>query len=210
MKLLLGISRIIDSINERIGKLVYWCVLIAVIVSAVNATVRYTLHTSSNLWLELQWYLFAAVFLLCSGYTFLRNEHIRIDIIFGRYSKRMQTWVDILGTLFFLLPMALIIMYLSWPVFLKSLVHPAAYDASDGFTLLFKGLANPADWERSTDSGGLVRWPVKALIPLGFFLLSLQGISEIIKRLAFLMGLIPDPSGKRAHGAEPDATGGAA
>lgn len=202
MKWLLAISRFIDGLNERVGKLVYWCVLIAVIVSSVNAIIRYTFHSSSNMWLELQWYLFAAVFLLCSGYTFLRNEHIRIDIVFARYSKRLQMWVDIVGTLFFLLPMALIIMWLSWPVLLKSLVHPAAYDASDGFTLLFKGLANPADWERSTDAGGLVRWPVKALIPVGFFLLSLQGISEIVKRIAFLMGLIPDPTEKRAYGSD--------
>ena len=113
MRALLALSRAIDRLNERIGQVVYWAVLIAALVSAVNAMVRYGLDTSSNAWLELQWYLFSAVFLLCAGYTLLRNEHIRIDIIFGQFSRRTQTWIDVFGTVFFLLPMAIIIMWLS-------------------------------------------------------------------------------------------------
>lgn len=176
MNALLRFSRFIDAVNERVGRLVYWAVLIAVIVSAGNATVRYSLHTSSNAWLEVQWYLFSAVFLLCSGYTLLRNEHIRIDIIFGHLSRRTQAWIDVVGTVLFLLPMAIMIMWLSWPVFWNSYIGS----------------------ETSMNAGGLIRWPVKVLIPLGFFLLVLQGFSELIKRIAFLMGLTSD-SGERTH-----------
>ena len=151
-------------------------VLIAVLVSAANAIVRYGFDTSSNAWLELQWYLFSAVFLLCAGYTLLRNEHIRIDIIFGSFSRRTQVWIDVFGTVFFLLPMAIMILVLSWPMFVGSYrIH-----------------------EYSSDAGGLLRWPVKLLIPVGFLLLALQGVSEIVKRIAFLLGYIPDPS-ERHH-----------
>ena len=179
MRGLLALSRGIDALNERIGHIVYWAVLVAVLVSSANAVVRYGLDTSSNAWLELQWYLFSAVFLLCSGYTLLRNEHIRIDIIFGQFSRRTQTWIDIFGTVFFLLPMAIMIMWLSWPVFWNSYVGD----------------------EMSMNAGGLIRWPVKLLLPVGFFLLVLQGFSELIKRVAFLMGLIADPGEKpQGHG----------
>ena len=182
MRILLAFSRAVDWLNGLVGRLVYWLVLAAVVVSAGNATVRYTLDTSSNRWLELQWYFFSAIFLLCAGYTLLRNEHIRIDIISGRLSERAQTWIDIIGGVLFLMPMALIIMWLSWPVFTDSYIHH----------------------EMSQNAGGLVRWPVKILIPIGFALLALQGLSEIIKRIAFLMGLIPNPNPKRAgHGAAP-------
>ena len=176
MKFLLRISRAIDALNVRVGHLVYWLILVAVLVSAGNAIVRYVLDTSSNAWLELQWYLFSAVFLLCSGYTLLRNEHIRIDILAGRFSRRTQVWIDVIGAVFFLLPMAIIIMRLSWPVFLDSYVRN----------------------EMSSDAGGLIRWPAKLLIPIGFLLLTLQGVSELVKRVAFLMGLIPDP-GEPVH-----------
>jgi len=181
--ILLAFSRAIDWLNEHVGRLVYWLVLAAVVVSSANAVIRYSLDISSNAWLELQWYFFAAIFLLCSGYTLLRNEHIRIDIISGRLSERAQTWIDIFGGVVFLLPMSLIIMRLSWPIFMDSFVHH----------------------EISGNAGGLVRWPVKLLIPVGFLLLSLQGISEIIKRVAFLMDLIPNPNPKRGggHGAPP-------
>jgi TRAP-type mannitol/chloroaromatic compound transport system permease small subunit len=174
LKVLLSLSRLIDALNERVGRLVYWLILAAVLVSAGNATVRYALNLSSNAWLEIQWYLFSAVFLLCAGYTLLHNEHIRIDVIAARLSKRAQTWIDIFGCVFFLLPMALVIMWLAWPVFM------------DAFTR----------HEISGDAGGLVRWPVKLLMPVGFFLLALQGVSELIKRVAFLLGLIPDPAEK--------------
>jgi len=150
-------------------------------VSSGNAIVRYSFDTSSNAWLELQWYMFSAVFILCSGYTLLRNEHIRIDILIGRYPKKVQTWIDIVGGLLCLLPMTLIIMVLSWPIFVDSF----------------------AQHEMSPNAGGLIQWPFKLLVPVGFLLLAAQGVSEIIKRVAFLNGLAPDPAEKsHAHGAE--------
>ncbi len=172
MKLLLDISRTVDWLNERIGRLVSWLVLATVLVSTTNATFRYAFNQSSNAWLEIQWYLFSAIFLLASGYTLKHNQHIRIDIIAGRLSRKAQTWIDILGTLLFLFPMAIIIMWLSWPVFVNSYQHN----------------------EISTNAGGLTVWPARLLVPVGFFLLILQGGSELIKRIAFLRGLIADPA----------------
>src|SRR5204863_2312434 len=184
MKPLLALSRAIDVVNERIGRLVYWCVLIMVLVSAANAISRYALSISSNAWLELQWYLFSAVFILCSGYTLMRNEHIRIDIVNSRFPKRVRIWIDIIGGLFFLLPMTLIIMALSWPIFVDSFGRN----------------------EVSLNAGGLLQWPFKLIVPVGFLLLALQGISEIIKRVGFLMGLAPDPTLRmRGHGEEAHA-----
>jgi TRAP-type mannitol/chloroaromatic compound transport system permease small subunit len=174
MKRLLVVSRAIDAINERVGRTVLWLVLCMALVSAGNAVSRYALNLSSNAWLELQWYLFAAVFLLCAGYTLLHNEHIRIDVVSSRLSRRTQVWIDIFGTVFFLLPMSIFIAWLSWPVFVNAWV-------SD---------------EISSNAGGLIRWPARLLVPTGFFLLSLQGLSELIKRAAFLFGLIPDPADK--------------
>ena len=171
MSLLLRLSRAIDALNERVGKLVYWLVLVAVLVSAGNALMRYTFDVSSNAWLELQWYLFSAVFLLAAGYTLLHNEHVRIDVIISRFSPQTRAWVDLLGSLFFLLPMAVVILVLSWPMFVESFVRH----------------------EYSSDAGGLLRWPAKLLVPAGFLLLVLQALSEIIKRVAFLLGRIPDP-----------------
>ena len=177
MKLLLAISHAIDRMNLAVGRAAMWLVLLAVIVSAGNAMIRYVLDRSSNGWLELQWYLFAAVFLLCSGYTLLRNEHIRIDILSSRLSPRGKAWLDILGGLFFLLPMALLILVLSWPGFMNSW-HSG---------------------EMSSDAGGLIRWPARILIPIGFMLLTLQGVSEIMKRVAFLAGAGPDPGFRNTH-----------
>jgi len=177
LQVLLRLSRAIDWLNDLIGRNVYWLILVAVLVSTLNALVRYTFDVSSNAWLETQWYLFSAVFLLCAGYTLGRNEHVRIDIIAGRLSRRTQSWIDLLGGLFFLLPMSLIIMWLSWPLFIESYTRH----------------------EISGDAGGLLRWPARLLVPVGFFLLSLQGISEVIKRIAFLRGLIPEP-GPLGHG----------
>ncbi|MBI4195666.1 MAG: TRAP transporter small permease subunit [Betaproteobacteria bacterium] len=174
MRALLGISRLIDGLNERVGRVVAWLVLISVLVSAGNATVRYALNLSSNAWLEIQWYLFSAIFLLGAGYTLGRNEHVRVDVLAGRLSRRGQAWIDILGGTLFLLPIAILILYLSWPMFMQSY----------------------ASGEISSDAGGLIRWPVKLPIPAGFALLVLQGLSEIIKRVAFLRGIIPDPAGK--------------
>ena len=171
MSFLLRLSRAIDRLNEAVGHLVYWLVLAAVVVSAGNAMIRYTLDLSSNAWLELQWYLYSAVFLLAAGYTLLHNEHVRIDVIYSHLPPRVRAWIDLLGGVFFLLPMALIILVLSWPIVVESIGRN----------------------EYSSDAGGLLRWPVKLLIPVGFLLLTLQGFSEIIKRIGFLLGHIPDP-----------------
>lgn len=179
MKLCLGLSRAIDALNEHIGKLMYWLVLVMVLVSAGNAVSRYALSIASNAWLELQWYLFAAVFLLCSGYTLLHNEHIRIDIINSRLSRRTQLWIDVFGILFFLLPISTYMTWSSWPIFMN------AWNSG----------------EISASAGGLIRWPARFLVPAGFFLLTLQGVSELVKRIAILMGLIPDTVEKHAAGA---------
>lgn len=172
MRPLLVVCHGIDWLNLKVGKAVSWLILVAVLVSAVNATVRYLFDTSSNAWLELQWYLFSAVFLLCAGYTHLKNEHIRVDIINNMFPRKVRVWIDILGGLFFLLPMAFIIFELSFPMVLDSIARN----------------------EHSSNAGGLLRWPVKILLPIGFLLLMLQGISEVIKRIAFLLGQGPDPA----------------
>ena len=171
MKALLMISRLIDAVNERVGKWVIWLVLAAVVISAGNAIIRKTLNISSNAFLELQWYLFSGIFLLCAGYTLMRNEHVRIDVATAWMSPKARTWIDIFGTLFFLLPMAFIFIYLSWPVFVRTFTHG----------------------EISTNAGGLAIWPARLLVPIGFTLLAAQGISELIKRIAFLAGRGPDP-----------------
>jgi TRAP-type mannitol/chloroaromatic compound transport system permease small subunit len=171
---MLKICRLIDTANERIGRTAYWLVLVAVIISSGNAVVRYLLNASSNAWLEIQWYLFSCIVFLCSGYVLLRNEHVRLDIFSSRMSGRVRGWIDILAGVFFLLPLCLVVGILSWPMFIESYVRH----------------------EVSGDAGGLLRWPVKLLVPVGFFLLAAQGVSEIVKRIAFLAGLIPDPAGR--------------
>lgn len=172
MKGLLAFSRLVDALNERIGRLVYWLVLATVLISAGNAISRKVLNLSSNAWLELQWYLFSALFLLCAGYTLLRNEHVRIDVVAGRFSARTQAWIDIFGTVFFLLPMAAAFIWLSWPIFVRTYLQG----------------------EISTNAGGLLIWPARLLVPIGFTLLTLQGLSELAKRIAFLAGHGPDPT----------------
>jgi TRAP-type mannitol/chloroaromatic compound transport system permease small subunit len=168
---LLRLSALIDALNERVGRTVYWLVLAAVLISAGNAIVRKVFNMSSNAFLELQWYLFSAVFLFSAGFTLLRNEHVRIDVVAGRLSPRAQAWIDIFGTVFFLLPMALLFVWLSWPIFIRTYTHG----------------------EISTNAGGLLIWPARLMVPIGFGLLSLQGISELIKRVAFVAGAGPDP-----------------
>ena len=169
MHALLRISARIDGLNAWIGRSVAWLGLVAVLVCTGNATARYALNVGSNAWLELQWYLNSAVFLLVAAYALKRNEHVRIDVLSGKLSPRAQAWIDIFGGLFFLLPTVAIIAWYSWP----SLVNSWQIQ------------------EYSSDPGGLVRWPVRLLIPVAFTLLGLQGISEVIKRVAFLRGLIP-------------------
>ena len=166
----LKLSNLIDSLNNFVGRWAAWLTLIAVLVSSGNATVRYLFDNSSNAWLELQWYLFSAVVLLCGGYALLHHSHVRIDVVYSRFTRRTQLFIDVFGTLFFLLPMAILIMYLSWPVFVNAFVHH----------------------EMSSNAGGLIIWPARLLVPVGFFLLTLQGFSELIKRIAILQGKIPD------------------
>lgn len=174
MRPLLKLSGVIDRLNERVGKAMFWLVLIMTLIAATNAMVRFGFNYSSNAFLEVQWYLFAAVFLLCAPYTLQKNEHVRIDVLSGRLSPRGLAVVDIIGTLFFLLPMVCTVLWLSLPLVIESIRIN----------------------EMSPNAGGLLRWPVKILLPIGFGLLALQGISELIKRFAFLAGLIDDPNRK--------------
>jgi TRAP-type mannitol/chloroaromatic compound transport system permease small subunit len=175
VKALLRLSRLIDALNERVGRVVLWLVLASVLISAGNAIVRKVFGTSSNAWLEIQWYLYAAVFLMAAGYTLKYNEHVRIDVITGRFSPRTRNWIDVFGLTVFLMPWALLMVWLGWPFFAQAYVSG----------------------EVSSNFGGLIRWPVYIFIPLGFGLLGLQGISELIKRVAFLRGQAPDPLSKQ-------------
>ena len=177
MNALLKLSGAIDRINEFVGKWVAWLTLAAVLVSATNAVTRKAFNMSSNAFLEIQWYFFAAVFLLCAGYTLLRNEHVKIDVFSHMLSKRKQIWIDIIGLVFFLFPFVVAVVVLSWPLFLDA----------------FK------TGELSQNAGGLIRWPVYLLVPVGFTLLGLQGVSELIKRFAYLKGLIDDPTRKKVQ-----------
>lgn len=171
---LLALSRIIDAVNARVFRIVMWLILVVTLISAGNAIVRYLFNISSNAWLELQWYLFSAIFLFAAPHTLQQNEMVRIDVIAGRLSKRKQAWIDVIGTVFFLLPVSLMILYLSWPVFMQALQRG----------------------EMSTNAGGLIIWPARLLVPIGFALLTLQGISQLIKYAAFLSGDGPDPTAK--------------
>jgi TRAP-type mannitol/chloroaromatic compound transport system permease small subunit len=171
LRALLPASQGIDALNRRLGRWVAWLIFAAVVVSSVNAVVRKAFDTSSNAWLELQWVLFSAVFLLCSPWTLLSNEHIRIDIVNNALPQRLRNWIDLIGHAFFLLPLTVIMIWTGIPFFLKS-------------------------WgvnEQSFSAGGLPQWPAKSLVTIGFALLFLQGISEIIKRASVMRGLIPDP-----------------
>ncbi len=174
MNFLLSLSKRIDRLSEWVGRWVAWLVLAAVLISTGNAIMRKAFNMSSNAFLEVQWYLFAAVFLLASGYTLLRQEHVKIDVVSGRFSKRTQIWIDIVGICVFLLPFTYMITKLAMPLVIN------AYETQ----------------EVSSNAGGLIRWPVFALLPTGMLLLALQALSELIKRIAFLQGLVPDPSKK--------------
>ena len=171
MRFLLGISRAIDAFSLNVNKVVIWLVLLATLVSAGNAVVRFTLHNSSNAWLELQWIMFGAIFLLGASYTFMKNGHVRVDVLYGKYPPRVKIWVDLLGTLFFLIPTAVVIFLTSLPWVVNSI----------------------ATREMSPDAGGLPYWPIKLLIPAAFVLLTLQAVSEVIKRIAMLGGHLPIP-----------------
>ena len=177
MGALLGLSRGIDRVNTIIGRNVSWLILVAVIVSAVNAVIRKVLNTSSNSWLELQWYLYGAAFLGAAAYTLKENEHIRIDIIYGMWSRRRQHWIDLMGHLLFLMPFVTLMIYFLYPWVMRS------YRSG----------------EVSTNSGGLILWPAKAMLLAGFVMLFFQGISEIIKKIAVMRGDIPDPNPFVSH-----------
>lgn len=169
---LLALSRLIDRINEIIGRTISWAILAAVLVSAGNAVIRKSFNMSSNAWLELQWYLFGAAFMLAAAYTLKQNEHIRIDIVYGLWSRRVQHWIDLLGHLFFLMPFSLLMIYYFVPY----------------VSLSFRS------GELSSSAGGLILWPAKALLLIGFLQLALQGVSEIIKKIAVMRGDIEDPN----------------
>lgn len=177
MRTLLKFSKAVDWLNSQIGRYAIWLILASTVISGVNAVIRKVFNMSSNAYLEVQWYLFAASFLLAAGYTLLQNEHVRIDVISSHLSKRGQIWVDIIGFTFFLTPICAAILWYGIPFFLQG------YESG----------------EMSSNAGGLIRWPVYAMIPIGFTLLLLQGWSELIKRIAFLQGLIEDPTLKRVE-----------
>ena len=170
MNRLLGLSGLIDALNERIGRLLFWLVFLMTFISAGNAVARYGFNLSSNAWLEIQWYLYSIVFLGAAGYTLKHNAHVRIDLVTGRLNRRAHAWIDIFGTLFMLLPVCLVILYFGWSVAMES------YRVG----------------EISGDAGGLVRWPIKFVVPAAFLLLVLQGLSELVKRVAYLKGLLPE------------------
>lgn len=172
---LLKFSKGVDWLNTQVGKYVIWLILASTVISGVNAVVRKAFDMSSNAYLEVQWYLFAAAFLLAAGYTLLNGEHVKIDVISGKLSKRTQIWIDVFGFVVFLTPVCVAILWYGIPFFLKG---------------LYSG-------EMSSNAGGLIRWPVYLMMPLGFALLLLQGLSELIKRVAFLKGLIEDPTAKK-------------
>ena len=169
---LLALSRAIDRINELIGKSVAWLILVSILISAGNAVIRKVFNISSNAWLEAQWYLFGAAFLLASAYTLQQNEHIRIDVVYGMFSRRVQHWIDLFGHVFFLMPFVCLMIYYFVPYFLLAF-HTG---------------------EVSTNSGGLIIWPAKSFLLIGFVLLGLQGISEIIKKIAIMNGQMEDPT----------------
>ncbi len=180
MQALLKVSRAIDAFMTFVGKRLAWLILAAVIVSTINAIIRKTFDTSSNSWLELQWVLFSIVFLLCSPWTLLSNEHIRIDIVNNALPNRVRDIIDLVGHTLFLLPLTIVMMITSVPFFLRSLEIN----------------------EQSGNAGGLPQWPAKSLIMIGFAMLFVQGISEIIKRVAVMRGLIPDPHASQVHAVE--------
>jgi len=182
--MLLGFSRAVDAINTRLGRWVAWAILAAILISAVNASVRKIFNTSSNSWLEIQWVLFGAVFLLCASWTLLANEHIRIDIVSNLLPKRARNWIEIAGHVLFLIPMTLVMSWLSWPFFWRSFVGN----------------------EQSTNAGGLPVYPSKFLIALAFTLLLIQGLSELIKRIAIMRGQLHDPASPEAHHVMVDAS----
>ncbi len=181
---LLGLSRLIDTINEKLGRLTAWLVLAAVLISAANATSRYALNMASNAWLEMQWYLFGVVFMIGAAWTMKDNEHVRVDVVSSRLSKLTRDRIEVVGLIIFFFPFALLHLYYAWPFFLGSI----------------------RSGEVSTNAGGLIVWPAKFMVMFGFLLLTLQGVSELIKRVAVLRGLIVEKDEMKGHGPRPRPT----
>jgi TRAP-type mannitol/chloroaromatic compound transport system permease small subunit len=180
MNTLLAFSRGVDWFTGRLGRGLFWLLLLAVIVSALNAISRYTLGMASNAWLELQWYLFAMIFMLGAGYVFLHDQHVRIDVLAQKLPRKVQVWIDVVGIVVFLLPLCLFIIWSSWPPVARAI----------------------DTWEISPNPGGLLRWPLYILVPIGFALLAVQSLSELFKRLAYLSGQGPDPHARPELSAE--------
>jgi TRAP-type mannitol/chloroaromatic compound transport system permease small subunit len=185
MQAALALMRGIDTVNDRVGRLIYWLILVTVLISSANAISRYGFNVSSNAWLEIQWYLFSAIFLLGAGYAMLKNAHVRIDLVSSRFSNKTNAWVDVVGFVVFVIPMCLVFISFGWDMFWTSWIGN----------------------ETSTDAGGLIRWPVKILVPIGFVLLLAQAISELIKRIGFLRGVYDwSPHGSTPADDEPQAS----
>ena len=180
MNALLAFSRGVDWFTERVGRGLFWLLLLAVIVSTLNALSRYALGVASNAWLELQWYLFAAIFMLGAGYVFLHDQHVRIDVLAQKLSRKGQVWIDVVGIVVFLIPLCLFVIWSSWPPVARAI----------------------ETWEISPNPGGLLRWPLYVLVPIGFALLAIQSLSELFKRVAFLAGQGPDPHARPEPTAE--------
>ncbi len=220
MQRLLAIARTIDRVNSTIGRWASWLIVASIVISAANAIIRKLFDSSSNAWLEVQWYLFGATFMLCSAWTLQRREHIRIDLLFARMPRQTRHWLELGGHLLFLMPFTLLMIVLSWAVLGRSVVNGAEWNSVPHFfgqfILVVERIVGdtaamlaggPTRWEYSNSSGGLVLWPAYAFIVAGFIMLAVQGVSEIIKHIAVMRGLLPEPSGAGGHGPEstPDA-----
>ena len=219
----LAMARSIDGVNAWIGRHASWLIVASIVISAANALVRKLLNSSSNGWLEVQWYLFGATFMLCASWTLQRREHIRIDLLFARLPLRVRHWLELGGHVLFLMPFVLLMIGLSWTALGRSVVNGAGWAEAHGVLgqlgLVGSRLAGDvgalltggdAHWEYSNNPGGLPLWPAYAAILAGFLMLAAQGVSEIIKHVAVMRGLLPEPSGGGGHGAEAGDQGAAA
>jgi TRAP-type mannitol/chloroaromatic compound transport system permease small subunit len=208
----LAIARSIDDVTAWIGRQASWCIVASIVISAANAIVRKVFNDSSNGWLEVQWYLFGATFMLCSAWTLARREHIRIDLLFARLPRHVRHWLELGGHVLFLMPFALLMIALSWATFGRSVINGAEWNTVPGFFAqaglvvqrLFGDLfallsGGQARWEYSNNPGGLPLWPAYAFILAGFLMLLAQGVAEIIKHIAVMRGLLPEPTGASGH-----------
>jgi TRAP-type mannitol/chloroaromatic compound transport system permease small subunit len=223
MQRMLAVARTIDAVNAWIGRHAAWLIVASILISAANAIIRKLFNSSSNGWLEVQWYLFGATFMLCASWTLQRREHIRIDLLFARLPRRVRHWLELGGHVLFLMPFVLLMIVLCWAALGRSVINGAGWTEAPGFFgelgLVASRLAGDigmlltgrdARWEYSNNPGGLPLWPAYACILAGFLMLAAQGLSEIIKHIAVMRGLLPEPSGGGGHGAEASDHGAAA